>query len=218
MHTGHVAKYEALARINDDDGNIVGLPEQFMPIAYQSRQSCKLARLVLDKVINTLKTSNNIVSINLSVADLFDHETRNYIIKKILQTNLGQQIEFEILEQQLICNYHLAAEYIKELKYCCRGIGMDDLGKHYSNFDRLLELPLDYVKNDGMIIKSIERDNDAKILVDGVIMFARKKDIKVIAEYCSSKNICDMVTSMGIDMLQGYYFGEPEETMPIQSK
>ncbi|MCP3907219.1 MAG: EAL domain-containing protein [Oceanicoccus sp.] len=217
MHTGHVAKYEALARISDDDGNIVCLPEQFMPIAYQSRQSCKLTRLVLDKVINALKTSNHIVSINLSVADLFDHETRKYIIKKILQTNLGQQIEFEILEQQLICNYHLAAEYIKELKYCCRGIGMDDLGKHYSNFDRLLELPLDYVKIDGMIIKSIERDNDAKILVDGVIMFARKKDIKVIAEYCSSKNICDMVTSMGIDMLQGYYYGEPEVTMPIQS-
>ncbi len=213
IHTGHVVKYEALARIKDADGNIVCLPEQFMPIAYQSRLCNKLTRVMLDKVIDALKTSKHIVSINLSVKDLFDYKTRNYIIEKIRQTKLGQQIEFEILEQQLIGNYRLAAEYIEELKYCCRGIGMDDLGKLYSNFDRLLELPLDYVKIDGMIIKSIEKDNDAKILVDGVIKFARKKDIKVIAEYCSSKNICDMVTLMGVDMLQGFYFGEPEATM-----
>ncbi len=212
IHTGHVVKYEALARIKDADGNIVCLPEQFMPIAYQSRLCNKLTRVMLDKVIDALKTSKHIVSINLSVKDLFDYKTRNYIIEKIRQTKLGQQIEFEILEQQLIGNYRLAAEYIEELKHCCRGIGMDDLGKLYSNFDRLLELPLDYVKIDGMIIKSIERDSDAKILVEGVIKFARKKNIKVIAEYCSSKKICDMVTLMGVDMLQGFYFGEPEES------
>ncbi len=217
-HTGRVIKYEALARITDADGNITCLPDQFMPIAYQSRLCNELTLAVLNKVIETLKTNRQVVSINLSVKDLFDQKTRNHIVKSIKRSRVGKQIEFELLEQQVISNYRLAAEYIKELRDHCGGVGIDDMGKLYSNFDRLLLLPVDFVKIDGVVIESIERDDDAKVLVDGIINFARKKQIKVVAEYCTNESIYNMVCKIGVDMIQGFYLGKPEKDFQSREK
>ncbi len=211
--TGRIEKHEALARIVDTDGTITGMPDQFMPIAYQSRLCNELTCLMLDNVIEKLKTSNQIISINLSVKDVFDRKTRHYIIQSLKQSNVGHQIEFELLEQQVISNYRLAKEYINELRNHCHGVGMDDMGKLYSNFDRLLKLPLDFVKIDGMVIESMERDGDAKALVDGIINFARKKNILVIAEFCESESICNMVSTLGIHLLQGFYLGVPNANL-----
>ncbi|MCP4404307.1 MAG: GGDEF domain-containing protein [bacterium] len=204
-----VVKYEALARIIDHDGSVICSPIQFMPVAYQSRLCNKITRVVLDKVIGDLEHTDNIVSINLSVKDLFDQKTRDYIIDRIDRAGVRHKIEFELLEQQAIQNYPKAAKYLTELRGHCHAIGMDDLGKLYSNFDRLLNLPLDFVKIDGIIVQAIKNSSEATVLVEGIVNYARTKGIKVIAEYCSSESICFMVTRLGVDMLQGFYFGEP---------
>ncbi len=204
-----IVKHEALARIIDPDGKVICWPSQFMPVAYQSRLCNKVTCAVLDQVISDLGHSDNLVSINLSVKDLFDQETRDYIIDRIDKAGARHKIEFELLEQQAIRNFPRAAKYLLELKNHCHAIGMDDLGKLYSNFDRLLNLPLDFVKIDGLIVQAVENSKEATVLVEGIVNFARTKGIKVIAEYCSSESICFMVTRLGVDMLQGFHFGEP---------
>ncbi len=213
--SGQIVKYEALARILDEHGQIISSPDEFMPIAYQSRLCHKLTRVMLDKVIEAIKDTKHVVSINLSVKDLFDKNTRTHIIRRIRETNTGGQIEFELLEQQVITNYRLAAVYIKQLKSCVSYIGMDDLGKLYSNFDRLLGLPLDFVKIDGMVVEAMERDSDAKTIIEGIVSFARQKGIHVIAEHCSSQSICDMMVLMNVDLLQGFHIGVPVDSFAI---
>ncbi len=213
-----VVKFEALARITNSEGDILCMPEEFMPIAYQSRLCNRVTCKVFEKVIESLKSNSHIVSINLSVKDLFDQETRDYIISVIRKGNIGDQIEFELLEQQAIRNYPLAARYINELRECCHGVGLDDMGKLYSNFDRLLSLPVDFVKIDGLVTATID-DNDtgAKDLVIGVVNFAHKKGIKVAVESCTNRHICSMLTSMGVDLLQGFYLGGPRADFQIES-
>lgn len=215
VRSGRVIKYETLARLLDEDGRIVSSPDEFMPIAYQSRLCHKLTRVMVRKVIQAIRHSNHIISINISVKDLFDLQTLNYMIKTLRESDVGSQIELELLEQQMISNYRLAAAYITQLKSCVSQIGMDDLGKLYSNFDRLLGLPLDFVKIDGMVIEAIERDSDARTIVEGVISFAQQKGLQVIAEHCSTQAICDMVTLMGVHLMQGFHIGEPSEDIAV---
>ncbi|MGH1485382.1 MAG: EAL domain-containing protein [Cellvibrionaceae bacterium] len=217
IRTGRITKYEALARIYDGDGQIVSSPDEFMPIAYQSRLCHKLTRLMIKKVIEAIGYSDHVVSINISVKDLFDQKTRDYIIKTIRESEVGIQIELELLEQQMISNYRLAAAYIVQLKSCVSRVGMDDLGKLYSNFDRLFGLPLDFVKIDGMVIAAIERDSDARAIVEGVVSFAQQKGLQVIAEHCSSQSICDMVALMNVNLLQGFHVGMPAEHFIVES-
>ncbi len=216
--TGQVEKYEALARITDESGNIVSSPDEFMPIAYQSRLCHKLTRIIIDKVIDTIKNTEHIVSINLSVKDLFDKRTREYIIAQVRRAKVGHQIDLELLEQQVITNYRLAAAYIKQIKSGVRFVGMDDLGKHYSNFDRLLALSLDFLKIDGMIVEAVERDKSAQTIVEGIVKFATQKNIRVVAEHCYSESVSNLMAEMEVDFLQGFYLGIPDEDFSIKPR
>ena len=216
VSSGQIVKYEALARILNEKGEVISSPDEFMPIAYQSRLCHKLTRVVVDKVLASIRPTSHVVSINLSVKDLFDQKTREYIIRRIRESGLGEQIEFELLEQQVIANYMTAAAYIKQLKSCVSSVGMDDLGKLYSNFDRLFALPLDFVKIDGMVVQAMEDDSDAKSIIEGIVTFARQKGILVIAECCYSQHVCDMVVLMNVDLLQGFHIGVPSETFDVR--
>jgi EAL domain-containing protein (putative c-di-GMP-specific phosphodiesterase class I) len=38
-------------------------------------------------------------------------------------------------------------------------------------------------------------------------------EIKTVAEFVHSKNVAEKVKEMGVDFSQGYYFGEPTDTI-----
>ena len=207
--TGHSVKYEALIRLQGYSSPRVISTEAFMAVAYHSRLCHKLTRIVVDDVIASVKKHRKTVSINLSVKDLFDLPTREYLIQQVRKNKVGQYIEFELLEQQSINDYPLAAAYIRQLKSCVAAIGMDDLGKLYSNFDRLLELPIDFIKIDGVLIESLVSDEEHQSIVSGIVKFAEGKKMKVIAEFCSSREVCEKVVDMNIKYMQGFYLSEP---------
>ena len=213
ISTGQMLKCEALLRIFNDQGEHTVMPEQFMPLAYQSRLCHKLTRLVLDTVIEDVRTHDMPISINLSVKDLFDQATREYIIKKLRHHGIGSKIGFELLEQQRISQYQRAAAYIRQLKSCGSVVGIDDLGKLYSNTDRLLELPLDFLKIDGALIESIVENEESRAIVTGMVNFAKHRKMQVIAEFCSSADVCKEVKALGITVMQGFYLCPPQSSI-----
>ena len=76
----------------------------------------------------------------------------NYICDNIEKNDLAEKVEFEILEYEDIRDYSATTIYINRLKRLGCKAGIDDLGKRYSNFDRLFNLPFDYIKIDGGIL------------------------------------------------------------------
>ena len=88
-------------------------------------------------------------------------------------------------------------------------LAIDDFGTGYSNFEYLLKLDADYIKIDGSMIKNIDTDPNSYSVVETIVSFARKNNMKVIAEYVSSQAIQDKVLELGIDFSQGYHIDEP---------
>ncbi len=56
----------------------------------------------------------------------------------------------------------------------------------------------------------IFEDQKVRNMVGGLIQFAKSIDVQTIAEFVSSKEIYDEVKGLGVDYIQGYYFGEPK--------
>jgi EAL domain-containing protein (putative c-di-GMP-specific phosphodiesterase class I) len=77
----------------------------------------------------------------------------------------------------------------------------------------LIRLKADYVKIDGSIIKQIESDESAKELVLSIVRFAKKSNMKIIAEFVSSEKIANILRDIGVDYAQGFYYGKPEQTL-----
>lgn len=208
-HTEKIEKFESLIRMVDEEGKVI-TPYYFLDIAKKARIYKELTRIVINKTFDRFKTTEYEVSINLSVEDILDIQTREFIIEKLQTSGLAKQIVFEIVESEGIENFSEVIDFIQEVKRIGAKVAIDDFGTGYSNFIYLMKLKVDYIKIDGSIIKNINKDKSAEVVAETIVSFAKKLGISTVAEFVSDEEIYKKASNMGIDFSQGYYFSEPK--------
>ena len=209
FHTNKIEKYECLIRIIDEKGETVP-PFKFLEIAKKTRLYPKLTNTIVQKACEKFKDSEYEFSINLTIEDLLNKDTVDFVISSIKNNSVEKQIVIEIVESENIEDYDEALRVINKFKKLGCKIAIDDFGSGYSNFEYLIKLQANYVKIDGSIIKEIEVDESAKELVLSIIRFAKKSNMKVISEFVSSQEIATLTKDLGSDYAQGYFYGKPE--------
>jgi diguanylate cyclase (GGDEF)-like protein len=210
--THQVEKYECLIRMVDIDGSIV-TPYLFLDIAKRAKLYLDLTKIMLDKCFVVFSKNHQNLSLNLSITDIQDEKLMAYLMDKIKEYKIGTQLTIEILESESINNYAILDSFIKQVKEFGCKIAMDDFGSGYSSLTRILKMDIDYIKIDGSLIKNVCTDPKVKIMVEMLIDFCKKFNIKSVAEFVSDKNILDAVSAMDVDYLQGFYLGEPAATI-----
>ena len=203
-----VTKYEALARLKTDNGEII-TPYYFLSSAIQDKTFEYFTRQMMQKVFNIYAKSNIEISINLSYENISSPSMVDYIRNRLDKYG-GNGITFEILESEEVKEYAILENFIIMIKdYGCK-VSIDDFGSGYSNFTNVIKLNIDFIKIDGTLVEQLNSDEKVFLMVKGIIEYAKNTGIKTIAEYVSSKEIADTVKSLGVDYLQGYYYGEPK--------
>jgi EAL domain-containing protein (putative c-di-GMP-specific phosphodiesterase class I) len=86
-------------------------------------------------------------------------------------------------------------------------IHIDDFGTGYSSFSRICELPIDAIKIDKAFIQSEDEKNIA--IIEAVVFIARRLKIRVIAEGIESQEQAEKMRMLGVNELQGFFFGKP---------
>ena len=213
--TNRIVSAECLIRLLDKDNKIIS-PYYFLTIAKKSKLYSKLTKIMIQKSCQYFEHLDCDFSINLSVEDILDIDIVNYISKSILQYNVANKIILELLETEEIENYEEVSSFIFEMKSLGCRIAIDDFGSGYSNFEYLLKLNIDYIKIDGSLIKNLETDKNTLIVVETIVDFAQKLNIKVIAEYVHNEGVYNKVKQLGIDRSQGFHLAEPQITLPLK--
>ena len=167
----------------------------------------------MDKAFKKLLTTDAVFSINLSMIDITDKETVEYIYTNIKKYNIGNQIVFEILETENITDFDTILEFIKQVKALGVKIAIDDFGSGYSNFAYFSMMKPDFLKIDGSLIKNIKRGSTEYLIVEAIVKFAKSLNIMLVAEFVSNKEIYQTLLDFDIDYMQGYYFSEPKENL-----
>ena len=205
----NIIKYEALVRIKEDE-NIYS-PYLFLDIAKKAKFYNQITKIVLTKAFRKADEMQTNISVNLSVEDIFNPSTLDFIKQEILKYDVAKYIIFEILESENITDYEKVISFIESVKALGCKIAIDDFGSGYSNFVYLLKLKPDYLKIDGSLVKSMDSDMNSRLITKTINDFAHSLGMKTIAEFVHSKEIFDIAKEMEIDEFQGYYFSEPLE-------
>ena len=152
-------------------------------------------------------------SVNLTIDDILNIEIQDYIFELLNKYGIGKRVVFEIVESESIENFTQVVSFIKNVKAFGCKIAIDDFGTGYSNFEYLMKLEADFIKIDGSMIKNIDTDKNAKMVVETIVNFAKKMNMKTIAEFVENEKILKIVNELGIDYSQGYYFRAPQQEL-----
>lgn len=204
-----IVSYECLMRLIDKDGSVIN-PYHFLTIAKKSRLYSQLTKIMIQKSCQYFEYLDYDFSVNLSVEDILDDEIVGYIKEKIKRHNVGHKIVFEILESEGIENYEEISAFINEMKLLGCKIAIDDFGSGYSNFEHLLKLDIDYIKIDGSLIKNLDTDANAQVVVETMVDFAKKLNILTIAEFVHNEVVFKKVKELNIDRTQGFFLAQPQ--------
>ena len=210
--TKEIVKYESLMRIKNEDGTLIA-PIHFLELAKKNKMYHKLTKIMINKTFEAFKETDKQVSVNISVEDILNEDIYRYIMDKLRKCKISKNIVFEIIESEGIENFDEVFRFINDIKSFNAKVSIDDFGTGYSNFEYLMKLQVDYIKIDGSMIKNIDVDKNSMMITQTIVEFAKKMGIQTIAEFVYSKEVYEKTLELGVDYAQGYYFGEPKESI-----
>ena len=203
-------KYEILMRVKLEDGSIL-TPYSFLKEAKKAKLYLGMTRMLVKKACEYFKGKDIEFNLNLTLEDIKDQYTMDFIVNTMEKTNTAKQITFEIVESEGIESFTEVSNFIKKAKKLGCKIAIDDFGTGYSNFEYIIKLDVDYIKIDGSLIKNINSDNNLYLTVQTIVGFAKALKIKTVAEFVHNEEVLNCVKNLDIDYSQGFFIDEPKE-------
>jgi len=219
---GSVRDYEVLVRMVCDDGKII-LPGGFMPAAERFGLIHSVDRWIVKRAImqlGRLRQAGSRVSFSINLSGhAFEDESLLPLIRQWLsETGLDPAwVTFEITETAAIENLAAAEAFIIDLKDIGCQFALDDFGSGFSSFAYLKHLPVDKLKIDGAFVKGMAHSSVDQAMVESMNQVAHALGKVTVAECVENEETLQLLTEMGIDLVQGNYLGHPGE-VPVESK
>ena len=210
LNTGNIAKYEALVRLVQEDGSVLS-PFAFLEASQKVKLYPQITKTMIEKTFSYFSQKDVNFSINLSFDDILNKKTREFLFNKISEYDIASQLTIEILETLENDDAIAVDEFIEKVYQSGAIIAIDDFGSGFANFQHMTTMRSDIMKIDGSLIKNIATDKNARLVVETIIVFAKKLNKKIVAEFVHSKEVYDIVKDLEIDYAQGYYLGKPLE-------
>ena len=208
--TKKIEKYESLVRLIDEENNIIS-PYYFLDTAKEGKYYQEISSIVLRNSFRALFDTDMEISINLSSLDIEEQKTQEEFFSLLEKYNSDcNRITVELTEDERINDIACTQQFLKKIKERGVKVAIDDFGSGFSNFSRVLMYQPDYIKIDGTLIRDIEHNHLSKSMVETIVYFSKKQGIKTIAEYVENENIYNILSALGVDYSQGYYFGKAE--------
>jgi EAL domain-containing protein (putative c-di-GMP-specific phosphodiesterase class I) len=123
----------------------------------------------------------------------------------------------EITERTYAESADRLRERVAELRKNGFRIAIDDMGTGYSALHVLAELQPEFIKLDKMLVRDLPDEPIKRNLVSAITTFAKDSRSVVIAEGVETEDEVEVLTELGVELQQGYFFGFPEPVEKLKN-
>lgn len=187
-------------------------PDIFIKSAEQSGMINQLTSILFTKTLQAAaRWPEHInVSFNLSTFDLCSQAAIIDIINILKHSNVpAKRIVFEVTETAVMENFDRALEGINMLRDLGCKIALDDFGTGYSSLSYIQHLPIERLKIDRSFILNIETCSATRNILRTIADLCYNLKLEGIVEGVETKQQLDILTDLGLNIIQGYYFSKP---------
>ena len=207
--------YEILLCMFSEQGKSISIQE-FVQAAEWSNRITDIDRWVVTNSLQWIEEHYSALSgiesfsINLSGRSLSNKDFIEFIISAMERISIPTSlICFEITETIGVESLSDSADFINSIKKTGCRFSLDDFGSGMSSYAYLKNLPVDYLKIDGVFVKDMKNVESDFAVVKSICEIAHFMDKRVVAEYVEDAQTLSLLTDIGVDYAQGYYVSQP---------
>lgn len=219
LSTGELYEYECLFR-----PNMPMLPQSITSIVHAAIDTDRsieldsfIVKLILARAGELEKARRDTgqpslrLAINFTPASLLDAQFEAKALKALVNDAglTPHQITLECTEQQAVADVVPLIKRVKALRRLGFGFAIDDAGAGYASFTLIAALHPSIIKIDREIAHGIARDDAKQALVEAFVSFGRRIGARLLAEGIETRSDLAMLTSLGVELGQGYLIGKP---------
>ena len=227
IRTAKIKGAEALIRWNYKKKEFL-YPGRFIPFFERDGSIGKIDDIVLKKVcmaFDKWRREGRMlypVSVNLSRDRLYDKNLVKHLTEIVDSYGVyHDMIDFELTESASYDNTEQMIHVLNELRDQGFHISMDDFGTGYSSFSLLTQMPIDTLKIDKSFVDKVGVENmiakDVSV-IRHIISLAKELGFICLAEGAENKSQIDELSSLGCDVIQGYYYSRPISIEEYENK
>ena len=208
---------EILMRLRTRAGAIIN-PKAFLPAAERYGLATRLDETVLDATLAWLKAEParalselDLISINLTGPSISSEEFTETALGRISQSGIpARKFCFELTETAVVANLTAAKRFIHHMVQAGCRITIDNFGSGLSSFAYIRDLPVHFLKIDGLFIRDILEDPVDRAMVKAINDIGQTTGRRTIASYVENAHLLEELEQLGVDYVQGFHIGEPQ--------
>lgn len=205
-----MAFYEGLIRVLDETGRVIPATD-FITTIEDTETGRQIDRLALEKGLQALaRTPSLRLAINMSARSIGYRPWMRTLERGLkADPTVGERLILEISEGSAMLVPEIVVGFMSDLQKCGIAFALDDFGAGLTALRHFKQFQFDILKIDGQFIRDIHRDPDNQVLTQAILSIAQQFDMFTVAENVENAEDVSVLTAMGVDCLQGYFFGAP---------
>jgi diguanylate cyclase (GGDEF)-like protein len=210
LATSRIEYYEALVRIRGERGLI--MPGSIFPVVELRGLECEFDLAVLERVRRDLEAgripAGAGVSLNVSGPGIVNARVNDKLLQYAPLLS-SYKLVLEVTETALITQIAQASANLNRLRREGFIIALDDFGSGYSSLRYLASMPVDLVKFDISMVRSLEESGRQAVFVEDLARMIKDAGYQLVAEGIESESLLQRVTALGFSHAQGFHIGRP---------
>lgn len=222
LESGQILGVEALARWRHPAQGMIS-PEEFIPVAEESRLIGELGRQVLRTACRQLAEWTAAMpglqltmTVNVSPRQLDDAQFVTELRNALEESRVDPaSLCLELTESGLVGRDADTVEVLARIREMGVYLAIDDFGTEYSSLARLRGLPVEVLKIDRSFIDGLPSESGDTAIVSSILSLAFAMGKHVIAEGVERPEQAAALRSMGCTVAQGFLFSPPVDPAMI---
>jgi EAL domain-containing protein (putative c-di-GMP-specific phosphodiesterase class I) len=214
--------YEILLTMLDELGDIMP-PGDFIMAAETYNRMTTVDRWVIERVLQWMSEHKSDLdnfagfAINVSGHSVNDETFPDFVLEQFSRTQAPtSKVCFEITETAAIANLDNAVDFMNRMKIIGCQFSLDDFGTGLSSYSYLRNLPVDFVKIDGVFVKDVATNPSDYAVVRSINEIGHYMGKKTIAEFVEDDAALEQLKEIGVDYAQGYRIEKPSPLADLQ--